>query len=172
MKTIVLRFRDLSIPTGQTIRRHREKIRTQGSTWWGWVARQRECFPEVLLLTLVREAAAESGKVIYLYHSGECQFYPATVSDISAYPGGAGILTPEVHKTPSYMSEAECPAWFKLTSIGDPSPRLSKPAIFSMPTISEFTQVDKELMDAALQDGERLRHSSATLWAIEMNGSG
>lgn len=34
--TLVLRFRDLSCPRGETINRHKEIIQEEGYVWWGW----------------------------------------------------------------------------------------------------------------------------------------
>lgn len=167
MKTIILRFRDLTIPAGETIRRHREKIRAQGSAWWGWMARQREKFPEQSLSELASAThEAKNGVEIFLYHSGECQFYPSTLLDISAYPGGAYISTPEVQKTPSYMSEAECPAWFKIACISDPRPKLPTPMALGMPTLETRSPVDDDLLKNPVHNGEDLRHSAATLWEV------
>src|SRR5262245_51978300 len=151
MKTIALRFRDLSIPDGETVKRHRQRIQAHGCVWWGWMMRQREMFPDALLQGLAHEAS-QAEKHVFLYHSGECSFYPAILTEIAAYPGGAKILTPEVQKTPSYMAEAECPAWYRLTAISDPLARLENASIVGMPTLCKRSQADETLLGSKLND--------------------
>ena len=165
MKTIVLRFRDLNIPDGETIRRHRAKIEAHGCVWWGWIMRQTETFPENLLAQLAQELEGTNGRTVYLFHSGECRLYPAALGDVAAYPGGARIQTPEVQKTPTYMAEAELPAWLKLTVIGEPLSVGFTVAIEQFPTLTAPPEVDQKLAGRKITDASDLRLSTATLWS-------
>lgn len=171
MSTVVLRFRDLYIPEGETIRRHRAKIEAHGCVWWGWIMRQRERFPGPLLANLAQELDKGGGKDIFLYHSGEGCLYPATLSDIAAYPDGARTPTPEVHKTPNYMAEAECPAWFQLNHIGEPVRQPFRLQLQSFPSLPELPEIDERLAQSGLHEVDELRLSTATLWEAEITAT-
>jgi hypothetical protein len=145
MRTIILRFRDLSIPDGETIRRHRESISVFGDTWWGWIMRQRESYPEQLFITLAQRLK-EQPQSIYLFHSGEVTLYPAQLKRISAFPGGMKLQSPDVQRTPPYMTEAECPAWFQLSKIDAPIQTASTLSITSFPTLLTPAPPDLELL--------------------------
>lgn len=169
MKTLALRFRDLNIPDGETIRRHRAKIDTHESVWWGWIMRQRETFPGHFLADWGRHLEAVGGAMVILFNTGEDRLYAAKMADVAAYPEGVRIQTPEVQKTPSYMAEAECPAWFQLTEIS-PDPLLNVGLkILSFPSLEQPASVDDALLGRVLTDVSELRLSTATLWEVDVD---
>lgn len=151
------------IPEGETIRRHRAKIEEHGLVWWGWIKRGHERVPKELLLALV-EKLEEGPRPLYLFHSAERRLYSAKVDDVSAFPGGALTQTPEVQKTPSYMAEAEVPAWFKLISIDEPLNGGKGVRITGLPTLETPRRVDTDLLDREINDLTELGMSTATLW--------
>jgi hypothetical protein len=167
MKLLIFRFRDLGIPLGETIKRHRARIDAHGSVWWGWMMRLAERFPEQLLSDLAVRLEEAQEIDVYLYHSSERCLYPAVLKGVVAYPGGALIQTPEVHKTPTYMAEAECPAWFELSAIRAPESKTSL-RIRGFPTLGEMFDIDRKLLDYEYLKLDELWLSTATLWEVEV----
>lgn len=169
MASIILRFRDLSIPLGETLRRHRHIAKRHSYVWWGWMKRNREGRPNSLLS---ETAAAASERVVsaYLYDSGTDRIHAARLSGIAALPND-DIPSPEPGLTPSYMAEAILPAWFKLSDIS-PEP-LTRPvlAIHSLPTLPDETDTDSVTLDQQFSDLATLRKSGATMWSGEIISS-
>lgn len=172
MKTLALRFRDLNIPDGETIRRHRARIATHGSVWWGWIMRQRESFPGHFLAEWDQTLERSGGATVLLFNSGEERLYSAKMTDVAAYPEGNRIQTPEVQKTPGYMAEAECPAWFQLSEISPLPIEEIELAIVSFPTLAPPANVDQQLLGRPLESIADLRLSTATLWHVEVRTEG
>jgi hypothetical protein len=165
---LMLRFRDLTIPDGETIRRHEALIATRRTVWWGWIMRQDETFPNDYVVKLSRELAEQGTQRIVPYHSGAGQFFYADLARISALPGGYRIRSPEMELTPVYMHESVCPAWFELKQI---SLSESMPAfvVKALPTLPNPSPVDKELAGGVEATAALLRNSGATLWDIELS---
>jgi hypothetical protein len=163
MRTMVLRFRDLSIPDGETIIRHNKKIVQHQKVWWGWIGRQREIFPNQYLEAIAAQAAAGAGIEIYLYHSGFALLYPARLTQVSALPSGQKVRTPELRCTPEYMNEAQCAAWFCISDIQD-AVSSATIEVETFPTLVELKKPDDSLLRRSLSDLEELRISTATLW--------
>ena len=164
--TILLRFRDLTVPVGETIRRRSTLIDSQGATWWGWIMRQDEKFPEEFILRLSKVIEDEGQQGILLFHTGAGLFYEADLSGISALPGGFRIRSPELDLTPVYMHESVCPVWFELSGIRAMArqPALS---IVAMPTLAKPSETDKQLLLRPNVTAQDLRNSGATLWVTK-----
>lgn len=161
--TIMLRYRDLSVPLGATISRHREVILREGVAMWGWIMRQSEQVPEELLSSLSVSLERSPNLGILLYDSGNCQVRLARLSGLSMFPGGLRIPTPEPRSTPLYMSEALCPVWFHLTSIGSDPLQVHELDILGYPTLRKATT---EVGVSKLSLSE-IRETGATLWQID-----
>jgi hypothetical protein len=163
--TLVLRFRDLTVPDGATIKRHGEIISSRGATWWGWIMRQDEIFPDEFIVTLSRRLEEVGPQLIYLFHTGSGEFYRASLGRIAALPGGMRIRSPEMDLTPAYMHESVCPAWFEISGIekleGQPDI-----VVESMPTLLSPSQTDCRLNSGIMIQATELRNSGATLWVI------
>jgi 3',5'-cyclic AMP phosphodiesterase CpdA len=125
--TLVLRFRDLVVPTpGYTISQHRRIIEQSGYAWWGWWKKQTEKVPEALWSQLRRRTDGDRRISVYLLDSGQKCLYRAELAEVEFNPGREGIPAPEAgSKTPSYYASLAEPApfatWFKLTQIEDAS---------------------------------------------------
>lgn len=166
--TLILRFRDLNIPIGETINRHREIIQQHRYVWWGWIKRQKEEFPVSLFASLASSCRQGTSLPIYLFDSGAEELHAASLSGISAAPGGLPLPTPETRATPPYMAEAVLSAWFRLVEIdvqGVVDPSVS---IKEFPTLATPAQPDLDLMSEPIKDLSRLRHSGATLWQAKL----
>src|SRR2546422_8451639 len=115
--TMILRFRDLSTPVGDTIRLHRETIQTHQYAWWGWWAKPEEKIPRQTFAELTDHIATNGSLSVLLADSGEKLLYNATISEINFPGGNISIDSPERDKTPGYYIERTCKAWFKVTAI-------------------------------------------------------
>jgi len=117
--TMILRFRDLSSPVGDTVRLHREMIKKFGYAWWGWWAKQEESIPRDVFakFTDLIDKSESKSLLVYLVDSGQNLLYKGTIAKIVTSPGSNPIDSPEPDKTPGYYISKTCKAWFKLTSI-------------------------------------------------------
>lgn len=166
--TLVLRFRDLHIPFGETISRHCAVISENGYTWWGWIGRQKETFPTEMFAALAASCRSEKALPIFLFDSGADNLRSAQLCAISAAPGGLPLPPPETRCTPAYMAEAVLSAWFKLIQIDEIPVDRPTVSVKQFPTIIDPGGPDLELLKNPLQDLALLRHSGATLWDAEV----
>ena len=120
LKTIILRFRDLSVPN--TIEQHKEICNSDGYVWWGWWSKPQETVPLEAFCKLLEECQKPDGLEILLFDSGNKLLYKAVCEDIKFDPGKKKVESPEKSKTPAYYVETQFLAWFKFRSIGDPMP--------------------------------------------------
>jgi len=114
--TLILRFRDLSCPRGETIKRHKDIISKKGYVWWGWWNKGHEKLPAETLSNLNLKTEDDSEKFVYLFDSAEKTFYKATVLTFKAEVGGE-TNAPEKTHTPTYYIENSHPLWFKFQRI-------------------------------------------------------
>lgn len=162
---ILLWFRDLSIPDGETIRRHREVIEHQTSVWWGWLKRKKERFPYDLFVE-ISKALVDSEEEVFLYHSDARELYSAELRKISALPGGYRIRSPQVDFTPAYMHESVCPAWFEFTRI-DLVSHVPTLRLAGIPTMPGAAGLDDVMSGGPVLRDDPLRATNATLWVVE-----
>jgi hypothetical protein len=165
---ILLWFRDISIPDGETIQRHLEVIEQHGSVWWGWLKRKEERVPTDTLIE-ISKSLVESELEIFLYHSDARELYSAELRRISALPGGYRIRSPQVDLTPAYMHESVCPAWFELTRI-DAVRQVPTLRLADIPTIPTAAGVGEIMSGGVVLRDDPLRATGATLWAVERAG--
>jgi hypothetical protein len=106
---LVLRFRDLSVARGDTIKEHRVIIAREEICWWGWWSRAHELSPCEWLgsLTLPR--------TVYLFDTDQDRVYAAECAEILC--GSAEVLSPSPILTPDYYSNRRLKAWFRFTDI-------------------------------------------------------
>src|SRR5262245_42724566 len=94
--SLILRFRDLVTPPGETLRRHRDLVELKGFVWWGWWNKFGERVPADLFRRL---SAAEFE--LLLFDSGTNQVVCARCSGIVWGEDGA-IASPNADATPEY----------------------------------------------------------------------
>lgn len=121
---MALRFRDLGIPTGDTISSHSAIIKTVGYVWWGWWAIPTETIPRDAFAHLLAVArASDQGLEILLVDAGQIKLYKAHLVDMKVSPTDEPIESPEPSNTPRYYTATHCKAWFKFArSIDECSP--------------------------------------------------
>lgn len=105
---LVLRFRDLSVEPGDTIRYHQKVIARLGSCWWGWWARAHECSLADLWV---------SGDLprTLLYDTDRAMLYQADCVEYRSYKPPQ--LSPDSRMTPDYYNGRQLPGWFRLQNI-------------------------------------------------------
>lgn len=113
--TLLLRFRDLSCPRGETIRRHNNIITDKGYVWWGWWNKGHEKSPSDTMTKLDLKNQ-EIKKYLYLFDSAQKKFYKATLNTYKAEIGESST-TPDKEYTPDYYADNTHPIWFKFTEI-------------------------------------------------------
>ena len=118
LKTIILRFRDLSV--SDTIQRHNDICESLGYVWWGWWSKPQEKIPFDEFALLERKAHEDDGFEWFLFDSGKKCLYKALCTDIRYKTTGERMECPEKDKTPSYYSDSIYLAWFKFAQITGP----------------------------------------------------
>ncbi|MFJ3356682.1 metallophosphoesterase family protein [Serratia liquefaciens] len=115
-KTLILRFRDLVTPVGQTIALHNKIIKEHGSrsVWWGWWAKADEQCPREFN-TLKNEVSDDNPLEIYLFDSFQKKLYAAKLSEVSINFDKHSC--PDATMAPEYYSEQQYNVWFRFLSI-------------------------------------------------------
>lgn len=114
-KIIILRFRDLVTPDGETFARHSEIIDKQKFVWWAWWKKGNEATPVNEFAAL--DIRAKSDPVdVYLVDSGQSLIYRAKCAGVELSATGK-LPSPEKDMTPEYYRDNEYCAWFKFTEI-------------------------------------------------------
>lgn len=155
---LVLRFRDIGVAPGGTIKKHRRVISEHEYCWWGWLYREYEKNPHVRLGQLIAHPMT-----IGLYDTGQGKVYRANC--IELYAAARPISSPELDLTPGYYTGQLAPAWFKLSSIEDADEDLVVGRVCTeLPSASAgcFTDLEGKRV-SALPD---LRRQDVTLWVL------
>jgi len=171
---VILRFRDLVVPTpGHTIREHTELINQFGYTWWGWWKKQAEKVPEATWSILIREVNASRVGDLYLLDSGQRKLYKAELLDVSYAPGKDEAPVPENgEKTPKYYGESKdgsqirFASWFKIRNITEVAEAALHELAFAVLPHDDFAQVaPKEIVDRRIDKvANLLRFGNVTYW--------
>ncbi|PMH06036.1 metallophosphoesterase family protein [Vibrio splendidus] len=164
--TLLLRFRDLSCPKGETINRHSDLIEEKGFAWWGWWNKGHEQLPFDTLIDLgLRDS--QTKMYVYLFDSAQKTFYKAELKDYKAEVG-VEIPTPDANLTPNYYKENLHPVWFKFKEIEeiDPFEIIQKKSYESMNDLfleeSHYKMYDSKIIASA----EELAEQNRTVWRI------
>lgn len=163
-RTIILRFRDLTIEEGGTLVEHTRLLNSFGEVWWGWWMKQWEVPPRPLFQELEKRIETEGSVAAYLFNAGAGKLYRTRIADIRVAPQGDRLETPNPERSPSYYHRGRYPAWFLLKSIEEipfPSGRFTYE---SFPTRPEFNAL--QFMNVQIGSLEQLRSIDVTLWAI------
>lgn len=87
---LVLRFRDIERPLGETVRLHRKVIDEQGWTWWGWLYRSYERVPTEVFDLVSADVSVDSPIEVFLYDTGQALVHSANCMDASSSNVGRG----------------------------------------------------------------------------------
>lgn len=170
VNTIILRFRDLSVPENQTIDRHKRIIEDNGYVWWGWWKKHNEN-PPMSLFKHIRIIIEQEGKLdILLVDSGsQDRVYTATCEGLE-YKDELIDSPEEGTKTPSYYQETKLFCWFKFSTISpiklDAQGFLNKYSYIESHDIFSNESPYKDIDNKQVSSHKELRHQNRTLWPI------
>jgi predicted phosphodiesterase len=170
LKTIILRFRDLSVDSGQTIALHREICSRDGIVWWGWWNKAGEGVPFSAFRSLLTQIR-ESGKLeIFLFDTGGMRLYKATCSGIQFVNDGSKIPSPALQQTPSYYGSVPYKVWFRFSSIDADTIDANLLHQYSYLPVPEFFESHQS--NFAAFDGKQvsslkeLKYQDRTIWFL------
>jgi hypothetical protein len=160
---IVLRFRDIELPSGETIARHRTAIAQHGFCWWGWLFREYERNPHAELKQLGQTLGHQGTFPVALFDTGRGMLFRASCRDIRAT--STPQRSPEPAATPAYYNDRRAPAWFQITDIeeSDASLVVGRTCI-EMPSASDDCFID--LLGQFVRHIKDLRRQEVTLWVL------
>lgn len=164
--TLLLRFRDLSCPKGETIKRHSDLIDQEGYAWWGWWNKGHEKSPFDTLNALDLKVSGKK-RHVYLFDSAQKTFYKATLKDYKAEIGSE-IETPDIKHTPSYYKENYHPIWFKFNDIEqvDSSEIIESKSYESMSDLFVDVSHYEIYNNKIVASPEELADQNRTMWRI------
>jgi hypothetical protein len=141
---VVLRFRDLNIEIGDTIKEHRKLIEDFQYVWWGWWKKPEERVP-YSILRYFQDAIENDGHIwIFLVDSGTRRLYKAKLISINYVNDENPQKCSEIDKVPEYYSSKKCFIWFCFNEINDTDPDEIKYWIYDDPSDFLFeTEPDK-----------------------------
>lgn len=151
MNMLLLRFRDLSVAPGDTIRYHRKAIAQSGTCWWGWWARAHEIPMSVLLM----DAAPTS---VLLYDTDRALIYRASCRRVATF--SPPQLSPDAKRTPSYYNSRSLPAWFEFDDIENDD---ASSIVGARVAASGDPKVE---LDWVVGDLDELRRTTTTAWLL------
>jgi hypothetical protein len=166
-KTIVLRFRDLSVEKGGTIAEHANLLNQYGEVWWGWWMKQDETSPKELFRELANKIQTKGSLSAFLFDSGYKQLYSTDVSKILISPTGR-ISTPDPEKSPSYYHRGTYPAWLLLRSLKRVNFEDFKFTYESFPTRPELSASYQEFIGKNIPSLDQMKQFDITLWVVEV----
>lgn len=164
-RIIVLRFRDIELPLGDTIVCHKRVIAERGYCWWGWLYRGFERNPhrELRQLGVPLTQSPDSGMDVALFDTGRGLLFQARCVEIRATP--TLQRSPQPAATPGYYNDRRAPAWFRFTDIHEMSTsRVIGRICVDMPSASEDCFVD--LLGQVVTHLKDLRRQEVTLWVL------
>lgn len=163
VKTLILRFRDLSIPN--TIEEHKKIIAEKGYVWWGWWSKPQEKLPATIFMELNQKTELE----VYLFDSGQKCFYKAQCNTIHYDTKGDEFTPDEKDCIPLYYRNQKYLAWFKLNKIEDYSDFFKKDYSYSYVEVPEFFNEESDFKifnNKAVCSAEELYLQQRTIWFI------
>jgi hypothetical protein len=160
-RLLVLRFRDIEVELGETIRQHRLLINMHGYAWWGWLFRDFEANPERELAQYKKLLGP--GKDLALYDTGQGRVFRAFCEDVVASPRPR--RSPSLDHTPLYYRTRNAPAWFKLKEIEEVAQGyvLGRRCV-SLPSATDECFID--LQGQVVSTLRDLRRQEVTMWLL------
>jgi hypothetical protein len=172
IKTLILRFRDLSTSPGETIAFHQQVIaKEKKSVWWGWWNKEGETIPDEAFRKIAKAASAPGGLTVLLFHSDQQQIFEAHCVKLFWDNEHQLVLPSEDPElVPEYYKGRPCLAWFRFTSIQpqpNPGPSLQKLSYVEVPEFFTGGDPGYQLFDGkVIASAEELRQQNRTIWFV------
>ena len=168
---LVLRFRDLGLPLGETIRLHDQIISTHGSVWWGWWKKSGETVPGRFLQQLRSSIQSSLSTQVLLFDSGHSEIRYATCEAVVWDASFSDLPAPAPEQAPDYYRSRSFPVWFRFSKIGDvvdkSSDELQK---FAYVRVDEFFASGESrytpFYDKRVSSIEELKQQDRTMWFL------
>lgn len=163
VKTIILRFRDLSIQN--TIEEHKKIIDEKGYVWWGWWSKPQEKLPANIFMELNQKKNLK----IYLFDSGQKCFYKAKCDTINFNSRGNEFTPDESDCIPLYYRDQKYLAWFKFSKIENCLDFFKNEHTYSYVEVPEFFKEGSDFNifnNKAVCSPEELYLQQRTIWFI------
>ncbi|MBF0556105.1 MAG: metallophosphoesterase [Nitrospirae bacterium] len=176
IQRMILRFRDLSTKSGDTIALHKKVIEEKGFVFWGWWNKAGENVPEETFREFMSIIDSNGPLDVFLFDTGTLKLYPAKMKSIRWDTRLKEIDPPDWESTPLYYKEKPCKVWYELTEIGD--------FIKDEKVLREWTYVEVdelfETKKSVFKDFDKkqvfsfneLRHQERTIWFLKEFESG
>jgi hypothetical protein len=175
VKTLILRFRDLSTDPGQTIASHRQIINKQKYVWWGWWNKFGERVP-VNLFTKLNSQMEKSALELYLFDAGANELRVALCTEIQWAEEGKRMPSPDPKRTPEYYKKQQYFAWFKFTDIAETTSDvalLKKLTYVDVPDFFESsTSRFAPFYGKRVESIDELQHQNRTIWFVRASRRG
>lgn len=169
-KTLILRFRDLVTPVGQTIELHKKIIEEHAShsVWWGWWAKADEQCPREFT-TLKSEVSDDNPLKIYLFDSFQKKLYAALLNELTI--SFEKHNCPDNTASPEYYSHQQYNVWFRFSSITEVEDSLNeiKGWAYSGAVSDFFANEDmfSIFTDKQIFSLDELRCQDRTIWFVD-----
>lgn len=170
IKSMILRFRDLSTNPGETISFHQAVINDKGHVWWGWWCKAGETIPSETFQALMDMIDTQGELNISLFDTGTGTLYPAKVTEISWDPRFEEFGPPDLDATPEYYEGRKLKAWFKFAEIGEGDSDEKRLNRWSYVEVGELFETKKSVFQVfdgkQVSTFEELRHQERTIWFV------
>lgn len=169
-KSMILRFRDLSTNSGETISFHRAVIDDKKYVWWGWWRKAGETIPSETFQAIMATIDKQGALDVLLFDTGTGTLYPAKIAEIHWDPRFSEIESPDWDTTPEYYEGRKLKAWFKLTEIGEGNTSEDELNHWSYVEVGELFETKKSVFQVfdgkQVSTFEELRHQERTIWFV------
>lgn len=172
IKTLILRFRDLSTSRGDTIARHQSIADgPAGSVWWGWWNKEGETIPDAAFRAVAVAAAEPEGLELLLFDSDRQLVYQARCVEIF-WDRLLEPVSPEKNPdlVPGYYKERRCLAWFRFASIlSEPLPESTLQTYSYVEVPDFFTSGEsgyKPFDGKRIASARELKQQNRTIWFV------
>jgi len=166
-RTVILRFRDMTVEDGGTIEEHTSLLTRYSQVWWGWWMRKHETPPRSLFKELSHEIERESGVPGFWFDVGRMMLYHGNMVDIAVAPPGRKLSSPDPQKSPSYYHRGEYPAWFLLNALEEVKFSDYEFQYFGFPSEPEQEETRKHMINLPVPSLEQLKKFDVTLWVVK-----
>lgn len=165
-ETTILRFRDLNIESGGTIKEHLQIMNKYGEVWWGWWMKQYETSPRKFFKKLQVTLKEQESLTAYLYNTGLSELYSVEISEIKQAPPNIKIPSPDPERSPAYYHRGQFPAWFKIRRLKKIDFEEIGLVYSSFPSRPDLVDRYSQLSDKRIKSLEELREHDVTLWGV------
>ncbi len=170
VETMILRFRDLSTNSGETIKFHKERIVEHKYVWWGWWRKAGETVPSEAFRTLMSIIDEKGYLDAFLFDTGTDTLYKAKITQIYWDTRFHEIESPDWNATPSYYGGRKLKAWFKIEEIDKDDNGETSLHEWSYVEVNDLFEsrrsIFQDFYNKKICSFEEMKHQNRTIWFI------